>query len=558
MARDSRPAGDFASVAHPPPQSDPGDPRDPRDQRMYEDWLATASMGDPQQAGGAFLAMLRHLREQPSPPPQALKVLEWLHPRVIEVVEQHFKRFSGKALPLSLPEDQTYQQVGALCEAMGAHYRALRETKPGVPKLARALAASPLRLAWLRGLEYAALQITAAYAARRDVAAGLWQALHDQYAQAEQAGFAQHAIGEGEPAQTCAGAYAQPLLLALTNPYGLLPRDARWLREWAGQWSRKAVVVSRIEKTAAYSVDLGGDTPPVWVAVDSPRPDRRYLDLGALRNTLRKRLHLLAAGHSPAEAALGADCVEPAASRLLKSLLTAWSAGAPASHFPRRPARPDATIAHVAIGVDAAHRAMAGAWLERPSKPIWDYTTRGEPFTPSAAFGAPSAGEAGGIAWRILDESAMGFRLRLDNASPAPRNRIALQQLLAVRPHGATLHILADVRWLMQGSGDSTAGATAFVTIGTRALPGLPRACAVRSLAQDPDEASESFIQAFVLEPPRGLPECLVLPSGAFQSLGGFEGRVEVRLEDGVRRARLAGITQRGYDYECATLAPMA
>src|SRR6185369_1237127 len=108
MARDSRPAGDSAPAAHPPAVSEL---RDPRDQRIYEDWLATAGMGDPQQAGAAFLAMLRHLREQPLPPPQVLKVLEWLHPRVAEAVEQHFKRFSGKALPLSLPEDLAYRQV---------------------------------------------------------------------------------------------------------------------------------------------------------------------------------------------------------------------------------------------------------------------------------------------------------------------------------------------------------------------------------------------------------------------------------------------------------------
>jgi hypothetical protein len=525
------------------------------DLRMYEDWLATASMGDPRQAGEALLAMLARLEQQPASPGNALKILEWLHPRIGESIEQHCRRFSGKALPLSVSEQLALKQVRNLSAAMTRHYQRLQHAGPR-RELPLGPGPAEQRLCALRVIQYSARSIEAAYLARQEVAPASWQMLHRQYALAEKLGIAQAAAeagGDAGDADTCMAAYLPPLLFALVHPYGLSGRELRWVSDWLRAWGAKAALRPRVDKPGAPAVDLDGDGPPTWTQpADGFRPERRYLDTTALRNAVRKRLHLLASGHSPADVGLGADCVQPAATRLLQAVLAAWSSGAPAPHFPRRTPRVELATAEAAVGLPAVHLAMTGTRFEQAA-PVWDYNTRGEALVPRSGIQRPPLRHE---LWHIADESATGFRLRRDAAEqPGPsggttglETRVAHQQLVAVRPRGSSQFILAEVRWLMQGVDDS-------VCIGIQALPGMATACAARREQSDPTR-SEPYVQAFLLTPPRGLDESLVLPSGSFQSLGGFEGRLEIRVEDGARRARMASVVQRGYDYERAVLAP--
>ena len=63
--------------------------------------------------------------------------------------------------------------------------------------------------AWLpalRSIEYAALHVSVCHLARQEIAPENWRVLPHQYAQAEQLGLAQAAIGEAPVQQTCTSA----------------------------------------------------------------------------------------------------------------------------------------------------------------------------------------------------------------------------------------------------------------------------------------------------------------------------------------------------------------
>jgi len=139
-----------------------------------------------------------------------------------------------------------------------------------------------------------------------------------------------------------------------------------------------------------------------------------------------------------------------------------------------------------------------------------------------------------------------GVSFELQMPSPHRTVRQSLGQLVGVRPNGARGFILSEVRWLMSGIDGS-------MTIGASALPGLARGVAVRP-ASAPNNAPEPFMQAFLLPNSAAQPGSLVMPSGWYQS-----GReLEVRDEDETLRVKLAGLVQRGYDYDRANFSAVS
>ena len=128
----------------------------------------------------------------------------------------------------------------------------------------------------------------------------------------------------------------------------------------------------------------------------------------------------------------------------------------------------------------------------------------------SSALSSPRPVHRTGVIeqWETLDESASGFRLRRSG----PGARLALHQLIALRPHGARRFILADVRWA------ETQGEAALVA-GARALPGLAQPCRLHSVSTDPAQAGQ-WTAAFLLPVAPGLPASLVLPAGRWGRVG--------------------------------------
>lgn len=518
-----------------------------------EAWLAAASMGDSRQACAAFIALLGELEESPPRHATYLQILERVRPLVVNALEEHAKRFSGKALPLAHAENLALQQSSDLCRGMMHAYRRLLRAatrSADVPAAARELVPHIALLA-ARAVEFAALPIMLCYRARHAVANPLWLRLHEGYALAERLGVAETRIAgsERDPSRTesCVSFYVRPLLFALAHPYGLPARESLWVAGWVRRWSPKISIRGTLEKPHGYGMDIRGSSGPRWMAVaDAAGQDHmRFLDAAALRYSLKKRLHLLETGRSPADAGLGRDCVQPAAGELLKSLRHTWCDAVPTQRFPRHPSTAGSASVEAAVGIAATHAALSGKPFESEVT-VWDYARRGAAY-PQGQGGAvvmpaiQSAATPGAAieTWVALDESAVGFRLR----RPGPGARMAHRQLMAVRPRGASQFILSEVRWLAQEVDLS-------VTIGTRALPGLATPCAIRPVAADPTRPA-AFSQAFLLSVARSLPTSLVLPFGWYQP-----GRtLELRVHSGILRIILSGLAGRGYDYERATFS---
>jgi hypothetical protein len=505
-----------------------------------EAWLARAALADPKQACRELTGLLESLEEVPPPERALVEVLERLREPIVVAQFEHAKRYAGRPLPLKDFEIAAFEQVFDLWSTLGRAYRRL--LRAALEDSSADLAGAKPLLAQ-RALDCVAELMLAHYRSRREIDNEQWQDLHRLYRTAEEAGLTMTTVSAGyrsKSVSTCAEVYVRALLLAAANPYALGTRELAWTRRWATMWAYKVDLVPSAEDGQGYAVELSGNQPPAWTKGDAATAATRFLETANLRRSLRSRIKKLDSGVDPQTLGLGKDVVQPDAGRLLNTLLRAWVEAPASRQFTRRLV---AARTELVSGFDSIHLAVSGRAFKSASR-HWDYSRRDAEQLHIYQGMAAAATEEVATAfsaekWETLDESANGFRLR----RKGPGERLALGQLVALRPAGARGFILSELRWLMSGIDES-------LTIGASALPGLARGIAVRS-ASSPTNAPEPYTQAFLLPNSASQPGSVVLPSGWYQ-----HGReLELKDEEDTLRVKLAGLVQRGHDYDRANFS---
>jgi hypothetical protein len=513
------------------------------DGKSCEAWLASAALADPRQACHELTAVLESLEEVPPAQGAYVEVLERLRAPIVVAQAEHAKKFSARPLPLKEYETSAFEQVFDLWTTLGRAYRRL--LRSALDERSPELAGREALLAH-RALDCLGELMYVHHRARRELDAELWQDLHQLYHRAEHAGLTLTTVSAGHRSKsvsTCNEVYVRALLLALAHPYGLGARELTWTRRWATMWAYKVDLVSAAEDAQGYAVDFASNQPPAWIKADAAAPTTRFIETANLRRSVRSRIKKLETGVDPQTLGLGKDCIQPEVGRLLAALQRAWIEPPAQRLFTRRLVTQRTELTS---GFESIHLALSGRVFKSASR-HWDYSRRDaeqlsiyQGVSPAAAASASEA-PAGFSAekWETLDESANGFRLRRKGGG----ERLALGQLVGLRPEGARGFILCEVRWLMAGIDGS-------LTIGAAALPGLGSAVAVRP-ANLPNNAPEPFTQAFLLPNAASQPTSIILPSGWYQ-----HGReIEMRDDSGVQRMKLLGVVQRGYDYDRANFS---
>ncbi|MGE5794195.1 MAG: hypothetical protein ACM36B_15975 [Bacteroidota bacterium] len=512
------------------------------DLKACEAWLARAALADARQACRELTGLLESLEEVSPPEPSYVEVLERLREPIVVAQAEHGKKFAGRPLPLKDYEIGAFEQVYDLWTTLGRAFKRL--LRSAIEDKSPDLAGKEALLAH-RALDCTAELMMVHYRARRELDNELWQDLHQLFQTAEAHGLTTTTVSAGHRSKsvsTCAEAYVRALLLALANPPGLAPRELQWTRRWASMWAYKVDLVAAAGDAQGYAVDLAGNQPPAWIKADAATPTTRFLETANLRRSVRSRVKKLESGVDPQTLGLGKDCVQPDVGRLLVQLSRVWVETPAPRQFTRRLV---AARAELVSGLESIHVAISGkAFKSAGAGRHWDYSRRdaeqiaiyqgarsSENDEVTAAFTAEK--------WETLDESANGFRIR----RKGPGERLSLGQLVGLRPAGARGFILSEVRWLMAGIDGS-------LTVGASALPGLAKAVAVRP-ASTPNNAPEPYVQAFLLPNAAAQLGSLVLPSGWYQAAR----ELEVRDEDDTMRVKLAGLAQRGYDFDRANFS---
>lgn len=506
------------------------------DIKSCEQWLGRAPLADSREACRAFLELFDEIEDAPPPLTTYAAILERLRAPLRDALDEHMRRFAGKPVPLGHVEAAAFRQS---CDVWLALLRAWRRLLRSAINQPLAIGSKPRALCARRSLEACAGLLDAHFAAHRVAEADLWLWLHEGYAAA--APFdpdpASDAVSSGD---TAIASYASALLIAIARPEALSAREYAFVRHCASRFGGKLAIRREIPAStgSGYAIDDECDGPPQWLPAEA---GGLRLDMRAIARSLKWRLRQLAAGIEPSRLGLPPESGIDFATAMLNRLVRAWTHDAPGQRrFPRRAGNTDAECA---VGLANIHRVMTvdtdGA-LPDDAPRSWNYS-RGaaeqihvfQRSLEAAIRTPPSVIER----WKMLDESASGFRLRREG----PGSRLALNQLVALRPHGARRFILANLRWAQAQS------EAAVVVAGLLALPGLAQPCLVRSAAEEP-ALSDPWSAAFLLPVATGFPACLVLPAGRWDT-----GRMlELRLDGESCKVMISELIEHGHDYDRA------
>ncbi|MCX8086098.1 MAG: hypothetical protein N3C63_04250 [Rhodocyclaceae bacterium] len=521
-------------------------------------WKEALPLGNPVQAQALLLRQLGLMNRYTLAADLRLMMLELLREPVYFVQAESAKKFTGKPLPLAPPEQAAAESAQHLWQALATGYlRSIEACLAGGSGFKPQAA-----LVCQRALRALADALIDQVRAGRQVEAALWRRLHRVYAAAEALEATMTAIEDallGSRPVTPSEVYVEAMLLSAASLHELSPRQQAWVVRWARRWAGKVVIGSNPPPESPalpLCVDLAGEAPARFKPYSGA--GARWLETSELRKSLKKRLKLLAAGgeeNTPARLGLGEDCTQPACGEVLRRIYPRWVKGGVLRRHERHPM---SGACRFVVGVDAIHYYLSG---HQPFKPPGSLTTEElrRQREELATFGRIAQRFEEDYSrnhgyqlenwevsedWGLIDQSLGGLKL----ARPLKQagGRLAIGQLVAVQPSGASGFLLGAVRWAQIADETLNAGIQFF--------PGKPLPVALRGTGVM--AAKEPWRPGFLLPPIEAmqLPPTAVLPPGSFKP-----GRIlEAWTEEGSHSIRVLELLDRGADYERASCEEVA
>lgn len=507
-------------------------------------WLKELPLTNIQAVQGELREQLDALSHYRLPPLERLKILEQLRESVAFIAGELGKRYRNKPIPFASLEQMAWNHVEALWRNLGANYHlCLQANIEGDADVAPFTA-----LITQRAMSCVVMQMLEYGHAFRPFPPNLWRPLHALYAHAEERGVAAKRIKDNlnreDGSDSSEGAYARALMLSLADPQRLSSRQLLQLDRWLDKWAARTPLSKEQPPTPALplvAVDLAGEGGPV-IFSGQPMEEKRFLDTERTAMSLRKRIKFLQGGGNPAEAGLGEDCVQPGCEVLLTALYRRWCEAQPSRAHDRNSSESPVQLCFAFPAIyfflnDNTPFKQPGETLDLAPEIMEDMRMYGRVTKRTEKLLVARLGFTLEN-WRCLDRSAGGFRLTRGGEG----ERINQNQLLSLRPEDSEHFTLAAVRWL-------TAGDDGDISIGTRALPGVPTALAARQITLNQLNAGP-FVPAFQLSAVPGIkePASLVLPIGWYQP-----GRLIHIYGSQMEEAKLISLLEKGANFERVT-----
>ncbi len=483
-------------------------------------------------------------------PSLLLGIAECLRGAVVQVQAEMARKCSFRPLPLAEMEGHVLEATQELWRGFCLIYQACVQSVLDGDRDLKGQTA----IICQRALDAQGRLVFDTLCAGSEVPAADWLLLHKLYVAAETIGVAVEKVKDrhlrGVGATHCMGAYARPLLLSLGLPSEVDYRMMLPLISWIDRLANRVVITSLhpqkpVKPPLLVDTTLGqGAFRPEFADESYGGKGLRYIDIGNLEMALKKRVHLLRKGESPASLGLSDDIPVPVLERTLIGLYRHWGDGRVGRELPRRAAT---TKALVATGMAAIHFFVSGKPFRQPG-PAPEMSTR--QMREIATFGRGSASanaDAGATAafameeWTLVDENVAGLRMTRPVGSGGAR--VVPGSLVGIRPSDASAFMIGVVRWARVQAGG-------ILAVGVKALPGAPTAVAVRVPATGIGVPDEKYRQGLMLPalPVLQSPSSILVPSGWFAP-----GRAVDVHADTARKLTLEAVAEHLDEYDRCT-----
>jgi hypothetical protein len=518
-------------------------------------WLVNTPLGHNIQAQTHLLRQLDLLNKIVLSASERLAILEVLRKPILKAQTEGAGYFTGKALPLASSERTVFDSGQALWQLLFKAYRLCIRNK----KASGVTAGDPqLALLFQRAFVVLVAAQTDNYRAGCEPEPEHWLALHKLYASAENAGVidieTEDALCYGKMPVTPATVYVEAMLLHAADPHELSARHLTWVVYWSKRWSKLAGITGSppVGKAISLTIDLVTGQPAGYQPVEGP--NARWLDMGEIRRSLKKRIILLEKGTPPAELQLGVDCPQPACGQILKHVYQRWCRGGVNHKYEDIAANARCTII---TGTETIYAHISGQTFhlsgyaddkllrhERDKMIAFGDLVQNPPDAPSQQQQLPAE------EWNVVEEWKVPNKSEviLHAMRPLSGNfgRVSRGQLVAIRPPSGTALLIGSLRWAMVKKNSG-------LYIGVAILPGKPEAIAVRVI--ESSGARKPYRPGFLLPAvaAAAIDASIIAPPGIFQV-----GQILELMGAPYPRVRAARLVDQGIDFDRIGFDPPA
>jgi hypothetical protein len=519
------------------------------DARTCKEWLNSIPLTNIAQAQQIILDALRMMNRADFIPIERLTCMELLRDKVAFLLWEQRTRFAAKTLPLSNPDYAAWTISRNLVGEMEDGYRRCwLEATTGLELLAPHAA-----LIIQRMIRYIGLQMLLAGFIYRRFDPALWTRLHSQWLEAERSNLTEQrvkdSVGAVEGYSSVLQAYTAVVLGQLANIHELSPRQIDFVDAVMKRFGQKVSITKEpVPNSQGLSlrVDLQSNTGARFTSEVLQGETARFLEVGELSRSMRRRAKKLSEGEEPANLDLPAEWNAVDARDQLQRLHLYWCEG----RSPRGAITvPDEKEAILSFGISETHFLLSGDLFEQPD--VKRELSRQE-MNDIAIFGKVSESTIraryaefnyGTETWGVIDESRGSFRL----LRPANSSRgVAIGKLVGMKIGSEGAFYLGVIREIVE---DPETNITVTVTM----MPGRPEPTSVRS-ADIRTRTALNYVQGFRLPPMDALkiPETLVVPSGLAQRGRGID--VFHQGHGSPKQVTLYDFVERGLDFDRVTL----
>lgn len=408
--------------------------------RQAKAWVESLPLSQSMDAGRKILASLCGLNRAKVEYDDRLQILEAYRPIAHVVFDELDAVYGKSSLPLPPKAREALAVARELATEFAYGYKILLLEKTG--KFLAFGAKKQVPLLAYRAMESLVQLLRTSYRSYAPIPGGTWQEIHALHLHAEKEGLAAEPA-DPETRTSIADLYAETLLVALTDPYRLVPGDldriVQVVRSHRGAFTL-AQARPQTRPGGHFLVPCDQDKPPkpLLSANDDPGgPNWRLLDANPIVDKLRARRQAVETGNVSATTskAMSADMMA-----LFAKLLTLW--GDP----PKRASRRDPMDSTVAIC--AGLRAVTHFLTVEP-----EISARKEAAAIASGATVPlvfipddevSKGMNVGE-WDVVNQSAGGLKVRrIGTAIQA----IAVGEVIGIKFIGKSHWTIGAVRWL--------------------------------------------------------------------------------------------------------------
>lgn len=417
-------------------------------ERSVREAVAALPLANPAQAVGEVEQILDGMLAMDWAGSERIAALEHLRAPVESLCEGTERQLGAESHPLSTAgagraaAAQRLQWKLSCGYALGLHE--LCAPAGVLPRFKGRLAAT----AAVRGLTHADRVLAWAYRQYQPPPPTTWRRVHAMYSFATELALADRPVDdplvEGSP-QTVRAAYAQPLLLALSNPYRLSAREMHEARQVIRAVAGLCVIAPA--GVEGIAVDPDSDAGPGYVTEDRVAAGRGLLavDVAPIERLFDERIGLLPPGADVIDLPRpGAPSLQTSV-RFLGRLRSAWGT------IPRGHARLGATHAlDIVVGMHALHYALAGNldFANFVRQVHGDAIMVGTHELASAWLATADTTKPQRFRGEVMDQSEGGYRIRLAGLDGL---RVRIGEIVGLVPAGDEEDcdwMVGVIRWL--------------------------------------------------------------------------------------------------------------